>query len=142
MAKEIRTAIHIQESAQKIWEVLCDFSAYPQWNPFIKSLKGEVKVGNSIEVDLPGMKFKPKVLVYTENHEFVWLGHLFLKGLFDGRHSFKIIEQADSTCVFEHSEKFNGILVPLFSKMLDTKTKVGFEQMNRALKQRVETNYV
>ncbi len=37
-----------------------------------------------------------------------------------------------------HSEYFNGILVRLLRKSLDTDTREGFEAMNRGLKARAE----
>jgi hypothetical protein len=89
-----------------------------------------------------GMTFKPTVLVYTEAKEFRWLGHLFIKGLFDGEHCFRLIDNKDGTTTFIQSEQFEGILVPLFSKMLDTNTIEGFRQMNKKLKQEAEKSNV
>ncbi|WP_258862560.1 hypothetical protein [Sphingobacterium spiritivorum] len=45
MAKEIITHIRIQATPLKIWSVFTEFAQYPQWNPFIKSLYGDVRVG-------------------------------------------------------------------------------------------------
>lgn len=144
MAKELITEIKIKANPAQVWEVLTDFSSYPTWNPFIKSLTGDVKVGNTITARLEppkasGMTFKPKVLVFETNKKFVWLGHLFIKGLFDGEHAFELIDNLDGTTTFIQSEKFGGILIPLFNKMLDVNTKEGFESMNKALKERVES---
>jgi hypothetical protein len=138
MAKEIRTEIHIHATPSKIWQVLTDFSSYPQWNPFVKSLTGTVAVGQKIKVALPGMNFTPLVLSFEANRHFSWQGHLFFKGLFDGLHSFEIIDNKNGTSTFIHSEKFGGILVPLFNGMLEKDTKPGFEQMNQKLKARAE----
>jgi hypothetical protein len=143
MAKAITTEILIQATPEKVWSVLTDFDQYPQWNPFIKSITGNVAVGNTIKARIEppgasGMTFKPTVLVYTEATEFRWLGHLFMKGLFDGEHCFRLIDNKDGTTTFVQSEQFEGILVPLFNKMLDTNTIEGFRQMNEKLKQEVE----
>jgi uncharacterized protein YndB with AHSA1/START domain len=48
MAKEIKTEILINATPEKVWSILTSFDNYPNWNPFIKSIKGEVKVGNMI----------------------------------------------------------------------------------------------
>ena len=48
MAKEIKTEILINATPEKIWSILTNFENYSNWNPFIKSIKGEVKVGNKI----------------------------------------------------------------------------------------------
>ena len=42
MAKEIKTEIVIHATPEKIWKILTDFGNYPQWNPFIVSVTGDV----------------------------------------------------------------------------------------------------
>lgn len=138
MQKEITTQVKIAATPEKIWAVLTDFDSYSRWNPFIKSITGDVKVGSTIKAELGGMTFKPKVLVYEKNKEFKWLGHLLFKGLFDGEHRFQLIDNGDGSTTFIQSEKLNGILVGLFGKKLDGETKDGFAAMNEALKKRVE----
>lgn len=141
--KEIRTQIQINASAEKIWNTLTDFAKYPDWNPFIKSLNGDLKVGSQLEVLITpphakGMTFKPLVLSVEKNKTFRWKGKLFIKGLFDGEHIFEIEDNKNGSCNFIHREQFNGILVPLMKDMLDNNTRHGFESMNQALKKRCE----
>lgn len=143
MAKEIKTEILINATPAKVWSLLTNFENYPNWNPFIKSLKGDVKVGNKITVRIEppearGMTFKPKILCYEPNAELRWLGHLLFAGLFDGEHSFELINNENGTTTFKQSEKFNGILVPLFAKQLENNTRKGFEEMNEKLKELAE----
>ena len=40
--REIRINILIQAPVKKVWDVLTHFAEYPHWNPFIKSLEGDV----------------------------------------------------------------------------------------------------
>lgn len=135
---KIHTSIIINTAPHKIWSVFSDFDSYPQWNPFVKSLKGKVEQGNRIEIQLPGMNFKPTVLVFKKNEELTWLGNLLFKGLFDGKHSFRLEDNRDGTTTFHHSEEFSGILVPILKNKLLEETKAGFEEMNAQLKARVE----
>tara|TARA_B100000780_G_scaffold278327_1_gene251481 strand:+ start:1027 stop:1443 length:417 start_codon:yes stop_codon:yes gene_type:complete len=137
MKKEISTSIQINATPEKVWQVLTDFESYPLWNPFIQSLKGDVKVGNRIDVNLGGMAFKPLVLEFTSNQKFSWIGHLFIKGIFDGEHQFELIANPDCSTQLIQSEKFKGILVPFVPKVFKD-TKVNFERMNLALKQMAE----
>ncbi len=58
------------------------------------------------------------VLSFEPNKELRWLGHLLVTGLFDGEHRFELIDNGNGTTTFRHSETFNGILVPLFKKLL------------------------
>ena len=142
-AKEIKTEVLINATPEKVWAILTDFENYPNWNPFIKFIKGEVKIGNKIIVKIEppeakGMTFKPKILTFETNKELSWLGHLLFAGLFDGKHKFELIDNGDGTTTFRQSEKFKGVLVPLFKKQLDNNTKKGFEEMNRKLKEIAE----
>lgn len=145
MAKEIITEILIHATPEKVWAILTNFNNYPNWNPFIKSIKGDVKTGNKIAArieppDANGMTFKPTVLSFETNKELSWIGHLLFTGLFDGEHHFRLIDNKNGTTTFIQSEKFNGILVPLFKKQLDDNTKRGFEAMNKKLKEMAEQN--
>jgi hypothetical protein len=138
--KEISTSIVIQKPPADVWDVLTRFDQYPSWNPFVKSLEGHVKVGQRIKVKLPAMNFRPRVLAFEKNKEFRWLGHLLFPGLFDGEHRFQLQDNGDGTTTFIHSEIFKGILVPLFSRMLDNETRTGFQLMNEKLKLLVESS--
>lgn len=143
MTKEIKTEILIQASPLKIWNILSDFNNYPNWNPFIKFIQGEIKTHSKLTVRLQptgtkAMTFKPVVLTAVANQELSWLGHLLFKGLFDGTHKFELIDNHNGTTTFIQSEKFSGILVSFFQKKLDNQTKKGFEEMNQKLKQMAE----
>ena len=143
MAYELKTEIMIGAGPDKIWEHLSDFPSYPSWNPFVTSVEGQISEGASFKVTLqpPGgkpMVFKPRCLAYKPGKEFRWLGHLLIPGLFDGEHIFELQEKENGQTQFIQREKFKGILVPLFKKMLETQTRAGFEKMNQALKERAE----
>lgn len=140
---EITTEILIHAKPDTVWFILTDFTNYPNWNPFIKSINGQVAIGNKITVRIEppgakGMTFKPKVIGFEINKELRWLGHLLFAGLFDGEHCFEIIDNGNGTCTFRHREKFKGILVPLLKKQLENNTKKGFEAMNKKLKELAE----
>lgn len=138
--KEINTQIVIDAAPEKVWKVLMDIDNYPNWNPFIRSIKGKMEIGGTISIELPDMKFKPKILVCTKNEKLVWKGKLLVNGLFDGEHSFLIRENLNGDVTFYHDEIFTGVLVSLFKNKLVRETRQGFESMNEALKQHVEAD--
>jgi hypothetical protein len=143
MAREIKTEITINASPQKVWAIFSDFENYPMWNPFIKSIKGDSKVGSKISIVLEQknkkqMHFKPKILALEPNKEFRWLGHLLFSGLFDGEHIFELIDNGNGTTTFKQSEIFKGLLIFLFTKKKMADTKAGFEAMNQKLKELAE----
>lgn len=140
--KNIRTEILINRDITNVWDVLMNFESYPKWNPFIRSIYGEPKLGNRLIVTInppggKGMTFKPKILTLEPNKEFRWKGKLGINGIFDGEHYF-ILEYLDNNKTkFIHGEKFSGILVYFAGKMLD-KTEKGFQIMNESIKNECE----
>ena len=140
--RRIATAIDIDAPADAVWRVLVDFPAYPEWNPFIRRIAGEPKVGARLEVTAQPqgrkpMTFRPTVRVADPGRELRWLGRVLMPGIFDGEHAF-IIEERPNGCRLRHEEIFRGLLVPLFGAMLDDTAK-SFTELNTALKRRVES---
>ena len=121
--------------------VVTDFAAYPEWNPFIRSISGELHEARSeVRIEPPGaraMTFKPTVRAVEASRELRWLGRFLLPGVFDGEHSLRIEPLDGGRSRFVQSESFSGLLVGLVKGTL-VKTEAGFEQMNTALKARVE----
>ena len=141
--KELHAEIEIDAPAERVWGLLTDFASYPQWNPFIRQISGKPTRGERLQVRIEppggqGMTFKPKVLKAEANRELRWLGRLLVPGLFDGEHSFTIQPLEENRVRFVQREAFKGLLVPLFARSLGTNTQRGFEEMNRALKERAE----
>jgi hypothetical protein len=60
-------------------------------------------------------------------------------GLFDGEHIFEIEELERDRVLFIQREVFKGLLVPLLARSLDRDTQRGFEEMNRAVREKAET---
>ena len=141
--KELHSEIEIKASAERVWRLLTDFASYPEWNPFIRQISGEPITGERLEVRIEppggrGMTFRPTVLNAEDNRELRWLGHLLVPGLFDGEHSLTIQPLEENRVRFVQREGFKGLLVPLFARSLENNTQRGFEEMNRALKERAE----
>jgi hypothetical protein len=143
--RELDTEIEINASAERVWQLLTDFDAYPQWNPFIRRIEGKPKVSSKLNVFIQpsgarGMRFNPMVLRAEPQRELRWLGSLLVRGLFDGEHIFIIEPLAENRIRFVQREKFSGLFVPLFWRSLDTNTRRGFNEMNVALKGRAENS--
>jgi hypothetical protein len=143
--KELHSEIEIEASAERVWQVLTNFAAFPQWNPFIRMVSGEIRTGQRLEVHMQpsgarAMTFGPKVLKVEPNQELRWRGQLWIGGLFDGEHIFTIESIAPGRVRFVQREEFSGVLVPLLARSLDRDTKRGFEEMNQALKSQAEKN--
>ncbi len=143
--KELSTEIEIDASPEKIWSILMDFPGYPSWNPFIREISGDAKVGSGLKVYLKptggmGMTLTPTVVKADTNKVFGWKGKLGVSGIFDGQHEFVLETNGPGKVRFIHREEFTGFLVPLIWPMLEKNTRRGFEEMNSALKNLAESN--
>lgn len=140
---QIHTEIEIASSPDRVWKILTDFAAYPEWNPFIKFARGVPQQGTRLDVHIQpsgtkGMTFHPTVLVADVGRELRWRGRFLFPGVFDGEHCFLIEVISNEKVRFRQSEQFSGILVPIFRASLDRDARRGFEEMNLALKARAE----
>ena len=64
---QIETNIEIDAPAARVWALLTDFSAMPAWNPFIRSISGDLAQGARLSVQIAppgrsGARFNPTVL--------------------------------------------------------------------------------
>jgi len=141
--KEISTHIDIDAAPSDVWAVLTDLEGWSEWNPFIPKASGIVAVGERLQAELvpPGRKattFKPTVTEANPNVTFEWLGRVGMPGVFDGRHRFDL-EPIDGGTRFRQSERFTGVLSRPIIRMIRSATTEGFDVMNSALKERVES---
>ena len=140
---EIVTEIDINAPPGAVWAVLTDFASYPEWNPVLE-IDGEATEGERFEVrtsykNTRPMTFSPTVLVLNEPAEFRWQGRLFVPGLYDGEHRFVLTALDDGERTrLTHAETFRGALVGFINRRIGADVETGFNQMNEALKRRVE----
>jgi hypothetical protein len=141
--REIVTEIDISASPERVWGLLTAFEAFPQWNPFIRKVSGELKEGARLEAFIQppggkGMTFRPVVLRVQPPRELRWRGRVGIPGLFAGEHIFTIEPAGRDQVRFVHREEFKGILVPLLWRSFERDTRRGFVEMNECLKKLAE----
>ncbi len=138
----LRTEIALSVPPSHAWTVLTDFAAYPDWNPFIVSLEGELVVGTALHVVLRTGRWtfpmQPTVTTVAPGEGFAWRGQLIRPGVFDGTHRFMLVPQGDHACRLVHEESFEGWAVSPLLAVIGTATARGFDTMNQAFKARCE----
>jgi hypothetical protein len=145
----INTEIIIDAPPSLVRKIFLDFSSYPQWNPFITSVQvsnPEAPPGTPFKII--AWKFYPDSSTIVENDpkEFAWVGVIISKGFFQGRHYFKFEPYGDEIgengeslkCKFVQVEGLSGFF-SIFSFIYGPILKIGFKQMNKALKIRAES---
>jgi hypothetical protein len=143
MSPQLHAEIAIEATADRVWEILTDFAAYPAWNAFIPCISGPGTVGSRLDLQMRppggrGMQLRPTVLAAAPSQELRWLGQLGVPGLFDGEHRFLIEPLGTNRVRFVQEERFTGLLAPLVLRFIERATRRGFEAMNHALKTRAE----
>jgi hypothetical protein len=137
----IATAVEIDAPPARVWEVLADLPAYSEWNPFIVEAAGKLAVGEtlSLRMALPGrdpVTIEPRLLVVEPERELRWKGQLFLPGLFDGEHAFRLTALEGGRTRLDHSERFAGALLPLARLLIYQDTLESFRALDAQLARR------
>ena len=136
---KICTDIVIETPINEVWDFLTDFDNFGSWNPFITKIEGKLEIGSKLEIHMkaPGTKgvdIYPVITKVEPVNEFRWIGNLWVKGIFDGEHAFRLEELENDRTRMIQCEKFKGLLAPLILYLIGEKTREGFEQMNNSLK--------
>lgn len=141
--RTIRSAIEIRAPLDVVWRVLTDFDAYPAWNPHVRRVVGKPQVGGRIGIHTrpPGGRtvvMRPIILGWSPPRELRWRATFVSRRLFSGEHGFRLEEAAPGRIRFAQDETFSGMLVPLYARLRLASTRLGFAQMNEALRARAE----
>ncbi|MEM7037306.1 MAG: SRPBCC domain-containing protein [Bacteroidota bacterium] len=138
--KEYHTSLVIDKPAAAVWKMLTDTARYPDWNPLVGRLVGELKTGNTIETYIVplGKSFFPKLLSVKPEKELIWQGKQVAKFLLAGKHYYRLEALEAGRTKLLHGEYFTGLLSPFISKKLLKKMEDNFHQHNLELKLLVE----
>ncbi len=147
--KEIRTTADIHATAQRVWEVLGDLTAYKDWNPYITRAEGGVEVGGTVTLRLepPGgqtLTVQPVVLEADEPRELRWLWAKGFSGICDTEQCFTLVPKGENRTHVIHRITCTGLALSLpgfgaaTTARLETNFREGLEAMNRALKSRAQ----
>ncbi len=96
----------IDATPEKLWGLLTDSSAFPDWNSTIVSMKGDIKVGNKIALVStvnPKREFKINVTEMNAPSRMVWSSGMPL-GLFKGERTFTLTPAGEAGTTFEMVE--------------------------------------
>lgn len=140
---ELRTEVEIDAAPEAVWRVLVDLPRYPEWNPFITSIKGELSKGKRLDVTLSpadGSERTSKATItrFEEGREIGWRDKLWFAGLFDGEHFVQVLPADGGKTRVVTAADYSGLLVQYMGNTL-TQHARGFVGMNQALKRRVES---
>lgn len=131
----------IQATPEVIWAILTDASKYPEWDPGMVRVEGNIAPGEKIKVITklsPNRAFPVKVSEFVTGQKMAWSGGMPL-GLFKGQRTYTLSPQEDGATEFSMREVFSGLLFPLFGGSIPDLTP-SFEQFADGLKSWAESN--
>lgn len=139
----LEDTVVIDAPAAVVWAVLTDIEAYPEWNPFLIGMRGELVEGGRLELrtgpEPDALTITPEVLDVSPERALRWEGYLWVTGIFDGRHEFLVQPLGPDRVRFVQREEFRGVTVPFAASWLRRDTLPRFEAMNAALRERAES---
>jgi uncharacterized protein YndB with AHSA1/START domain len=137
--KAFEASTTINAPADRVWAVLVDTPAWPEWDPSCERIEGKVAPGATIKAFsklAPGRAFPVKVSELVPNERMIWTGGMPL-GLFRGVRSFTLAPEGGGT-KFAVREVFSGPMLALIGRSLPDMSEA-FQGFVRGLKKRSES---
>jgi hypothetical protein len=139
----VRTSLTIAAPPDRVWAVLTDFAAYPQWNSVISRVRADVRAGGRIKFRIkiersPTLAFDALILRCEPGRELAWRGGApLVPALAWGEHWFRIAPAGEGS-ELTHGEEFGGLLALMIRGPMHARVTRTYEGFNRALKARAE----
>jgi len=134
----IRAEVSIRASPEAVWKALVVSPAIPIE---IRNAICDRKIGQNLSVPMRSggrsVTLTVRVLTADPPRQIRWKGYVWIRGLFDGEHSFEIRADTGGITKLVQHETFSGLLLPFLGKMVRD-TKQEFERMNAAIRDAAE----
>lgn len=143
MAHLIRTECLIAASPERVWAVLSDFAAWPDWNPLNLSAEGPLEQGARVRMVFRNLAGRPGTVIRQTvtlvacrpGLELAWTGDVPL--LFHGRHGF-LLSAEDGGARVVQTEALSGLLPATWSReRIARDFTPAYQAVDRALARRV-----
>jgi len=141
--RELRAEIQISAPIDQVWQVLTDFDRWKDWNPMVNQASGSAAVDSKLTITMRGpdakdaMKYQPIVMEATPPKSFRWRATMMSGFMFTNDRVFELKENNGGTLLV-NKEEFSGLMVPMFWGKMTPFVVPMLEQMNKALKNKME----
>jgi uncharacterized protein YndB with AHSA1/START domain len=138
----IETSVSIAAPPERVWDVLTDFGAFPDWNPLVLRAAVEARVGARLRLliaqpDGSGVRrrLSARIDEWRPGERLGWTGGPW--PIFRGHHWFDLTPQ-DGGTLLRHGETMSGLYPWLSRRTIGARFRPGYEAMNEALVRRLE----
>jgi len=139
----LRAEVEIAAPAERIFAILGDLAAYPEWNPFTPRVESTLRPGDPIHlhVRLRGPRLSHRVEVVSANEpprRLCWRMQLGASWLLAAERCQELTPLGGGRTHYRNEEVFRGCLAPLVSWLFGSTLRRGFEEVALALRKRAE----
>ena len=115
---EYRIGVRIAAAPQKVWALLTNAAAFPNWNSEVLGIDGNIALGERIKLKAkvaPDRTFPLKVSAFEPAKKLVWEdGNKIFKGV----RTFTLTSNADGTTTVTMAEVLTGAFLPMIAPKL------------------------
>ncbi len=144
MSHTIRAEVEIDAPVARVWEILVDLDAYPEWNPFTPRLRSSLRVGEPVEMDVCLRPDRTtarveRVTACEPEARLCWDMKIVAPFLLAAERCQVLTPLAAHRTRYETADRFRGLLLPVMLWLYGDAVQRGFESVALALKKRAET---
>lgn len=139
--KRVATQLDLDATPERVYAVLTDLPRYAEWNPVVRRISGDARVGGRVRfrieiAGLPGLTLAARVCLADPSLGFGWRGGV--GGVLTGEHTMRITKLGEGRTRLSHGEDFHGLLARLaLTRATLAKLERSYAQMNDALAARL-----
>lgn len=140
----ISETVEIDAPASFVWDVLVDYSRYPEWNPYTIAVETTLEIGDRIDITLPNpdgsdgtMLNREFIRVVDPPHHLRYDTGEEYPGLLGMRDQY-VTELGPDRCSYHTTDTLTGELADLVMESNGAWIKAGFDSVAHALKTRAE----
>lgn len=146
--KELATVIEIDAKPDVVWRHLAAFRHYGEWNPFITAIDGHPILGQKVKVTMrlktadgrnqANHIIEPRIIKVEDDNEIRWEHGAWFSWMMTIEHWFRITQRKGGVKVHQ-CMRVEGLMSTVLKDDYFNMFRDGFNDMNAALKHRVET---
>jgi hypothetical protein len=140
-ARSAYSEIVITAPRERVWRVLTDLEAYPEWNPVVRRAAGTLVEGRSLDVELREPGEDPEaaelsVLVVHPMRKIRWQDRMVVPGIRDREYEIIVAPAGEGRYRVVQRERVEGLAAPFVDiGNIDE----GLDEIALALKRRAES---
>ena len=134
------TSTVIEAPRETVWRIVTDFASYPEWNPYMTTVRGTAQVGETLHIRLVTPRHDPRdieatVFVLKPPRKLRWQSRMFAPGVRDLEYEIIVAPLGPNRAQVVQRARYEGLLAVLVDHEA---TAAGLERMAAALERRAE----